>query len=315
MHKSNLYNLKYNFTDIERKWQEYWEVNQTFKTPDIDDLDITMPKYYVLDMFPYPSGEGLHVGHPEGYTATDIVARFKRMKGFNVMHPIGWDAFGLSTEQYAIKTGVHPKIRTEECISKFRQQLKSLGFSYDWQREVGTSNEDYYKWTQWMFLKIYNSFYDEKENKAKPIEELDIPSGLSEMEKYEFINSKRLAYLADVPVNWCPELGTVLSNEEVPEQIEKGFSVVKRNMRQWNLRITKYADRLLNDLEALDWPKNVKDIQRNWIGKSEGATVVFDIKDNKGDSSEEWRSIQRVRTQFTERHISYSHPSTNSCGR
>jgi leucyl-tRNA synthetase len=282
MHKSNLYNLKYNFTDIERKWQEYWEVNQTFKTPDIDDLDITMPKYYVLDMFPYPSGEGLHVGHPEGYTATDIVARFKRMKGFNVMHPIGWDAFGLSTEQYAIKTGVHPKIRTEECISKFRQQLKSLGFSYDWQREVGTSNEDYYKWTQWMFLKIYNSFYDEKENKAKPIEELDIPSGLSEMEKYEFINSKRLAYLADVPVNWCPELGTVLSNEEVPEQIEKGFSVVKRNMRQWNLRITKYADRLLNDLEALDWPKNVKDIQRNWIGKSEGATVVFDIKDNRG---------------------------------
>jgi len=275
--------LKYNFTDIERKWQEYWEVNQTFRTPDLDDLDKSMPKYYVLDMFPYPSGEGLHVGHPEGYTATDIVARFKRMKGFNVMHPIGWDAFGLSTEQYAIKTGVHPKIRTEECISKFRQQLKSLGFSYDWQREVGTSNEDYYKWTQWMFLKIYNSFYDEKENKAKPIEELDIPNGFSEKEKYEFVNSKRLAYLADVPVNWCPELGTVLSNEEVPEQIEKGFSVIKRNMRQWNLRITKYADRLLNDLEDLDWPKNVKDIQRNWIGKSEGATVVFEIKDNKGE--------------------------------
>ncbi|MBK6875693.1 MAG: leucine--tRNA ligase [Ignavibacteria bacterium] len=275
--------MKYNFTDIERKWQEYWEVNQTFRTPDLDDLDKSMPKYYVLDMFPYPSGEGLHVGHPEGYTATDIVARFKRMKGFNVMHPIGWDAFGLSTEQYAIKTGVHPKIRTEECISKFRQQLKSLGFSYDWQREVGTSNEDYYKWTQWMFLKIYNSFYDEKENKAKPIEELDIPNGFSEKEKYEFVNSKRLAYLADVPVNWCPELGTVLSNEEVPEQIEKGFSVIKRNMRQWNLRITKYADRLLNDLEDLDWPKNVKDIQRNWIGKSEGATVVFEIKDNKGE--------------------------------
>ncbi|MBK9226163.1 MAG: leucine--tRNA ligase [Ignavibacteria bacterium] len=275
--------MKYNFTDIERKWQEYWEVNQTFRTPDLDDLDKSMPKYYVLDMFPYPSGEGLHVGHPEGYTATDIVARFKRMKGFNVMHPIGWDAFGLSTEQYAIKTGVHPKIRTEECISKFRQQLKALGFSYDWQREVGTSNEDYYKWTQWMFLKIYNSFYDEKENKAKPIEELDIPNGFSEKEKYEFVNSKRLAYLADVPVNWCPELGTVLSNEEVPEQIEKGFSVIKRNMRQWNLRITKYADRLLNDLEDLDWPKNVKDIQRNWIGKSEGATVVFEIKDNKGE--------------------------------
>ncbi len=275
--------MKYNFTDIERKWQEYWEVNQTFRTPDLDDLDKSMPKYYVLDMFPYPSGEGLHVGHPEGYTATDIVARFKRMKGFNVMHPIGWDAFGLSTEQYAIKTGVHPKMRTEECIWKFRQQLKSLGFSYDWQREVGTSNEDYYKWTQWMFLKIYNSFYDEKENKAKPIEELDIPNGFSEKEKYEFVNSKRLAYLADVPVNWCPELGTVLSNEEVPEQIEKGFSVIKRNMRQWNLRITKYADRLLNDLEDLDWPKNVKDIQRNWIGKSEGATVVFEIKDNKGE--------------------------------
>jgi leucyl-tRNA synthetase len=284
--KSNDKNLKYNFTEIEKKWQDYWEDNQTFRTPDFEDIDMSRPKYYVLDMFPYPSGDGLHVGHPEGYTATDIVARYKRMRGFNVMHPIGWDAFGLPTEQYAIKTGVHPKIRTDECITKFRQQLKSLGFSYDWKREVSTSSEDYYKWTQWMFLKIFNSFYDDDEGRAKPIEELQLPEGLSEREKYEFINSNRLAYLADVPVNWCPELGTVLSNEEVPEQIEKGFSVVKKNMRQWNLRITKYADRLLNDLEALDWPKNVKDIQRNWIGKSEGATVVFEIKDNNGQFRE-----------------------------
>ncbi len=274
--------MKYNFTEIERKWQDYWEKNQTFRTPEFEDLDKSKPKYYVLDMFPYPSGDGLHVGHPEGYTATDIVARYKRMRGFNVMHPIGWDAFGLPAEQYAIKTGIHPKIRTAECITRFRQQLKALGFSYDWQREISTMDEDYYKWTQWMFLKIFNSYYDDAENKAKPIEDLVIPEGLTESEKYDFINSRRLAYLADVPVNWSPELGTVLSNEEVPEQIEKGFTVVKKNMTQWNLRITKYAERLLNDLEKLDWPSNVKDLQKNWIGRSEGATILFEISSKNG---------------------------------
>ncbi|MEO6694003.1 MAG: leucine--tRNA ligase [Ignavibacteria bacterium] len=270
--------MKYNFTEIEKKWQKYWEENKSFKTPDLKDLDRSKPKYYVLDMLPYTSGDGLHVGHPEGYTATDIIARFKRMKGFNVMHPLGWDAFGLQTEQYAMKTGIHPKIRTAESVSRFKSQLKSLGFSYDWDREIDTSDENYFKWTQWIFLKIFNSYYDEKENKAKPISELKIPEGLNEKEKYEFINSQRLAYLADVPVNWCPELGTVFSNEEVPEQIEKGFTIVRRNMKQWNLRITKYAERMLRDLDQLDWPNSIKELQRNWIGRSEGASVKFKVK-------------------------------------
>jgi leucyl-tRNA synthetase len=273
--------LRYNFTEIEKKWQKYWDENKIFRTPDIDKLDPTKPKYYVLDMFPYPSGEGLHAGHPEGYTATDIIARFKRMKGFNVMHPMGWDAFGLSTEQYAIKTGIHPKIRTSECIARFKQQLRSFGFSYDWDREVNTSDEKYFKWTQWIFLKIFNSYYDDAEDKAKPISELIIPEGLSERGKYDFINSKRLAFLAEVPVNWCPELGTVLSNEEVPEQVEKGFTVVRKNMRQWNLRITKYADRLLKDLDALNWPNSIKELQRNWIGRSEGAKIRFKVESEK----------------------------------
>jgi len=270
--------LKYNFTEIEKKWQKYWDENKTFKTPDINQLDKSKPKYYVLDMLPYTSGDGLHVGHPEGYTATDIIARFKRMKGFNVMHPLGWDAFGLQTEQYAIKTGIHPKIRTAESVDKFKSQLKSLGFSYDWDREIDTSDEKYFKWTQWIFLKIFNSYYDEKENKAKPISELKIPEGLNEKEKFDLINSQRLAYLAEVPVNWCPELGTVLSNEEVPEQLEKGYTVVRRNMKQWNLRIRKYADRMLEGLDKLDWPDNIKELQRNWIGRSEGASIKFKVK-------------------------------------
>jgi len=273
--------LKYNITEIEKKWQKYWDENKTFKTPDINELDKSKPKYYVLDMLPYTSGDGLHVGHPEGYTATDIIARFKRMKGFNVMHPLGWDAFGLQTEQYAIKTGIHPKIRTAESVDRFKSQLKSLGFSYDWDREIDTSDENYFKWTQWIFLKIFNSYYDEKENKAKSISELKISEGLNEKEKIDFINSQRLAYLAEVPVNWCPELGTVLSNEEVPEQIEKGYTVVRRNMKQWNLRITKYADRMLKDLDKLEWPSNIKELQRNWIGKSEGTLVNFKVKSSR----------------------------------
>lgn len=274
--------MKYNFTEIEKKWQNYWEKNKIFKTP--EDINTGKPKYYVLDMFPYPSGDGLHVGHPEGYTATDIIARYKRMKGFNVMHPMGWDAFGLQTEQYAIKTGIHPKIRTAECVDRFRNQLKALGFSYDWDREINTSDEKYFRWTQWLFLKIYNSYYDENEDKAKPISELKIPDGLNEKEKNDFIDSKRLAYLAEVPVNWSPELGTVLSNEEVPEQLEKGFTVVRKNMSQWNLRITEYAERLLRDLDSLNWPNNVKELQRNWIGRSEGATVRFKIKNSNTDA-------------------------------
>lgn len=270
--------MKYNYLEIEKKWQKYWEENRTFRTPDPEDLDKTKPKYYALDMFPYPSGDGLHVGHPEGFTATDILARYKRNKGFNVLHTMGWDAFGLPAEQYAIKKGIHPKIRTAECVDLFRRQLKALGFSFDWKREINTTDENYYKWTQWIFLKIFNSFYDENENRAKPVTELKIPDGLSEKEKYDFVNSQRLAYLAEVPVNWCPELGTVLSNEEVPEQIEKGFTVVRKNMKQWNLRITKYADRLLKDLDDLDWPNSVKELQRNWIGKSEGAKITFKVK-------------------------------------
>ncbi len=273
--------MKYNFTEIEKKWQKYWDDNRTFRTPEINELDKSKPKYYVLGMFPYPSGDGLHAGHPEGYTATDIIARFKRMKGFNVMHPMGWDAFGLSTEQYAIKTGIHPKKRTAECVANFKKQLKAFGFSYDWEREINTSDEKYFKWTQWIFLKIFNSYYDETEDRAKPISELRIPEGMNEREKFNFINSKRLAYLAEVPVNWCPELGTVLSNEEVPEQIEKGYTVVRKNMRQWNLRITKYADRLLKGLDDLNWPNNIKELQRNWIGRSEGASIKFKVKSSK----------------------------------
>ncbi len=270
--------MKYDFTEIEKKWQKYWDENKTFKTPELSSGKNDKPKYYALDMFPYPSGDGLHVGHPEGYTATDIIARYKRMKGFSVIHPMGWDAFGLSTEQYAMKMGIHPKIRTAECVARFKQQLKAIGFSYDWEREINTTDEKYYKWTQWIFLKIFNSYYDEGEGRAKPITELKIPEGLSEREKFDFLNSNRLAYLAEVPVNWCPDLATVLSNEEVPEQVEKGYKVIRRNMKQWNLRITKYADRMLKDLDFLDWPNNIKELQRNWIGRSEGASLKFRIK-------------------------------------
>lgn len=286
--------MKYNFSEIEKKWQEYWQENKIFRTPDLKDLDKSKPKYYVLDMLPYTSGDGLHVGHPEGYTATDIIARFKRMKGFNVMHPLGWDAFGLQTEQYAIKTGIHPKIRTAESVDKFKGQLKSLGFSYDWDREIDTSNENYFFWTQWIFLKIFNSYYDDKEDKAKPVSELVIPEGLNEKERFDFIHSQRLAYLADVPVNWCQDLGTVLSNEEVPEQVEKGYTVVRRNMKQWNLRITKYADRMIKGLDKLDWPNSIKELQRNWIGKSEGASVKFKVMDSE---SKEERSIEVFTTR------------------
>src|SRR6266542_4473778 len=261
----------YPFDHIDPKWQAIWHERQLFHAPNPGEkhFDPAKPKFYVLDMFPYPSGAGLHVGHPEGYTATDIVARYKRMRGFNVLHPMGWDAFGLPAEQYAIKSGQHPAVTTRENVAKFKLQLKRIGFSYDWQREINTTEPRYFKWTQWIFLQIYNSWFNPATNKAEPISTYG----------GEDPDSVRLAYVADVPVNWCPELGTVLANEEVVDGKSElgGFPVVRRPMRQWTLRITAYAERLLTELNALDWPEGVKLLQRNWIGKSEGAEIDFKI--------------------------------------
>jgi leucyl-tRNA synthetase len=274
----------YPFDQIEAKWQGIWEERQLFHAPSPGEkgFDPAKPKFYVLDMFPYPSGAGLHVGHPEGYTATDIIARYKRMRGFNVLHPMGWDAFGLPAEQYAIKTGQHPAITTRENVAKFKSQLKRIGFSYDWLREINTTDPTYYKWTQWIFLQIYNSWFNSETNRAEPISTY----------RGTDLDSVRLAYVADVPVNWCPELGTVLANEEVVDGKSEvgGFPVVRRPMRQWMLRITAYAERLLNELEDLDWPLGVKLLQRNWIGRSEGAEIDFKID----------RSDQKIRV-FTTR--------------
>ncbi len=266
----------YNFGQIEKKWQALWEEHKTFRAK---DCDTSRPKFYVLDMFPYPSGEGLHVGHPEGYTASDIVARYKRMKGFNVLHPFGWDAFGLPAEQHAIKTGTDPALTTARNITNMRRQTRSLGFSYDWNREIATTDPEYYRWTQWIFLKFFNSYFDEREQKAKPIEQLPIPEGLSEEERRRLVDDHRLAYQADVPVNWCPALGTVLANEEVVGGVSErgGYPVVRRPMRQWMLRITKYADRLLEDLALVDWPESIKKLQVDWIGRSVGAEVCFHV--------------------------------------
>ncbi len=237
--------MSYDHKQIETKWQHYWEENQTFKT---DTADFSKPKYYTLDMFPYPSGQGLHVGHPEGYTATDIVTRYKRMQGFNVLHPMGFDAFGLPAEQFAIKTGHHPAEFTYNNIENFKRQIKSLGFSYDWDKQINTCDPEYYKWTQWIFKKLYEA---------------------------------GLAYVAEMPVNWCPELGTVLANEEVIDGKSErgGYPVYRKMMRQWVLKITEYAERLLDDLDEVDWPQSTKEMQKNWIGKSIGADVVFKIKD------------------------------------
>jgi leucyl-tRNA synthetase len=270
----------YPFDQIEPKWQAIWEERQSFHAPNPGqkDFDPVKRKFYILDMFPYPSGAGLHVGHPEGYTATDIVARYKRMRGFNVLHPMGWDAFGLPAEQYAIKTGEHPATTTRANVAKFKTQLQRIGFSYDWQREVNTTNPRYYKWTQWIFLQIYNSWFNPETNKAEPIS------------TYRGANPDevRLAYVADVPVNWCPELGTVLANEEVVDGRSEvgGFPVVRRPMRQWMLRITAYAERLIDELQGLDWPEGIKLLQRNWIGRSEGAEVDFAIAETGNQKSE-----------------------------
>ena len=245
----------YDFTAIEAKWQAYWEAHQTFRTLGPGDGDaevLKKPKCYILDMFPYPSGDGLHVGHVEGYTATDIYARFQRMRGFNVLHPMGWDAFGLPAEQYAVKTGQHPAVTTKRNTDRFREQIKRVGLSYDWQREINTTDPSYYRWTQWIFLKLYE---------------------------------RGLAYQSFEPVNWCPALGTVLANEEVIDGKSEvgGFPVVKRPLRQWVLKITAYAERLLADLDELDWPESLKEMQRNWIGKSQGAYVTFAVADSKAN--------------------------------
>ncbi len=271
--------MDYNFKEIEKKWQKYWEEKKTFSV----DVDTSRPKYYILDMFPYPSGSGLHVGHPEGYTATDIVARFKRMKGFNVLHPMGWDAFGLPAEQYAIETGTHPSLTTRKNCDTFRRQIKSLGLAYDWDREINTTDPEYFKWTQWIFIRLFNTWFDSKQQNGLPIEELKIPDDIrqqGEKAAREYRDSKRLAYYASAQVWYCEFCQIVCSNEEVLSDgtHEKcGNPVSKRNLKQWMLRIPQYAERLLEGLEGLDWPAGIKDMQRNWIGRSTGADVDFII--------------------------------------
>lgn len=269
---------RYNPSIIEPKWQRYWEENKTFACPRLP----TGPKYYVLDMFPYPSGEGLHVGHPEGYTATDIMARYARMKGKCVLHPMGWDAFGLPAEQHAKRTGEHPRTATYRNIANFRRQLKMIGFSYDWDREFATTDPDYFRWTQYIFLILYDTWYDPEQQRGRPISELPIPDeiaaqGEDAIERYR--DEHRLAYQLEAPVNWCPALGTVLANEEVVGGVSErgGHPVIRIPLRQWMLRITAYADRLEKDLDLLDWPESIKTLQRNWIGRSVGAEVDFFI--------------------------------------
>ncbi len=273
--------MGYDHQAIERHWQAYWQEHETFKA----EIDHERPKYYVLDMFPYPSGNGLHVGHVEGYTATDIIARYKRMRGFNVLHPMGWDAFGLPAERYAMKTGRHPEQTTAENCTNFRAQLQRLGFSYDWSREINTTDPGYYKWTQWIFLQMWGHYYDHEAARARPIAELPIPEEVAaagDAAVAEYRDGRRLAYLQNSPVNWCPDLRIVLANEEVAEMVDAGHEVIRKPMKQWMLRITEYAERLLADLEGLDWPAHVLEIQRNWVGRSEGAEIDFDIEGHEG---------------------------------
>ena len=291
--------MEYNFKEIEKKWQSFWAANQTFKA----EIDSSKPKYYVLDMFPYPSGAGLHVGHPLGYIASDIYSRYKRLCGFNVLHPMGYDAFGLPAEQYAIQTGQHPAVTTEKNIARYREQMDRIGFSYDWSREVRTCDPGYYKWTQWAFLQMFDSWYDNVQQKARPIAELekafaeggseavnaacgDVASftaeqwnAFSEKEKSAVLMQYRIAYQGETAVNWCPALGTVLANDEVKEgySVRGGHPVEQKKMTQWQLRVSAYAGRLLEDLEGLDWTDSLKDMQRNWIGKSQGAEMVFKV--------------------------------------
>ena len=291
--------MEYSFNKIEPKWQDYWRNHNTYKV----EVDKSKPKFYVLDMFPYPSGAGLHVGHPLGYIASDIYARFKRQKGFNVLHPMGYDAYGLPAEQYAIQTGQHPAITTENNIKRYREQLDKIGFSFDWNREVRTCDPDYYKWTQWAFIQMFQHWFNEQTQKAEPIDTLIAEfnesgnqkfkasaspvdsftaekwKAMTEKEQQEILLSYRIAYLADTVVNWCPELGTVLANDEVKDgvSVRGGHPVVQKTMRQWSLRVSAYAERLLQGLEKVDWSDSLKEIQRNWIGKSTGAAVDFKI--------------------------------------
>ncbi|MBR4212619.1 MAG: leucine--tRNA ligase [Bacteroidales bacterium] len=274
--------MEYNFKEIEKKWQAYWADRQTFRV----ETDPSKPKYYVLDMFPYPSGAGLHVGHPLGYIASDIYSRYKRLKGFNVLHPMGYDAFGLPAEQYAIQTGQHPAITTEQNIRRYRQQMDRIGFSYDWSREVRTCDPAYYKWTQWAFLEMFGHWYNPETDKAEPIETLIEKfkaegrwEGLSEKEQSDLLMQYRIAYQGETSVNWCPKLGTVLANDEVKEglSVRGGFPVEQKKMKQWQLRVSAYAQRLLDDLEELEWTDSLKEMQRNWIGRSQGAEIVFKV--------------------------------------
>ena len=274
--------MEYNFKEIEKKWQAYWADRQTFRV----ETDPSKPKYYVLDMFPYPSGAGLHVGHPLGYIASDIYSRYKRLKGFNVLHPMGYDAFGLPAEQYAIQTGQHPAITTEKNINRYRQQMDRIGFSYDWSREVRTCDPAYYKWTQWAFLEMFNHWYNPETDKAEPIDTLIAKlkkegrwDGLSEKEQSDLLMQYRIAYQGETSVNWCPALGTVLANDEVKEglSVRGGFPVEQKKMKQWQLRVSAYAQRLLDELDGLEWTDSLKEMQRNWIGRSQGAENPFFI--------------------------------------
>ncbi|MDD4227472.1 MAG: leucine--tRNA ligase [Mariniphaga sp.] len=271
--------MEYNFSEIESKWQKYWEENKTFKTPD----DFSKPKYYILDMFPYPSGAGLHVGHPEGYTATDIISRYKRMKGYHVLHPMGYDAFGLPAEQYAMETGTHPAVTTNKNCDNFRRQIKAIGLSYDWDREINTTDPDYFKWTQWIFKQLYNTWFDKNLGKGRPVSELQIPEEIQKQGQQavkNYIAEKRLAYYDNAQVWWCNSCKTVCANEEVLTDgaHEKcGHTVIRKNLKQWMLRIPHYAERLLQGLDGLDWPAGVIDMQKNWIGKSTGAEIDFQI--------------------------------------
>ena len=274
--------MEYNFAQIEKKWQAYWAAHHTFQA----QTDPSKPKYYVLDMFPYPSGAGLHVGHPLGYIASDIYSRYKRLKGFNVLHPMGYDAFGLPAEQYAIQTGQHPARTTEQNIARYRQQMDRIGFSYDWSREVRTCDPAYYKWTQWAFLEMFNHWYNPETDKAEPIDTLIARfkaegrwDKLSEKEQSDLLMQYRIAYLGETSVNWCPQLGTVLANDEVKEgySVRGGFPVEQKKMKQWQLRVSAYAERLLAGLDQLDWTDSLKEMQRNWIGKSQGAEMVFRV--------------------------------------
>jgi len=295
--------MEYDFRAIEKKWRKHWAEHKTFKTKE----DTSKPKYYGLTMFPYPSGAGLHVGHPLGYIASDIYARYKRLKGFNVLHPMGYDSFGLPAEQYAIQTGQHPAVTTEQNIARYRDQLDKIGFNFDWDREVRTSDPSYYKWTQWIFKQIFESWYNKSTDQAESIETLITEfekygnqqvnavsaceiefsakdwNGFDEKKQSDILMDYRLTYLADSWVNWCPALGTVLANDEVVNGVSErgGHPVEQKLMRQWSMRITSYAERLLNGLEGLDWTDAIKDIQRNWIGKSVGASVKFAVENHE----------------------------------